>query len=406
MLGPDLIQTRRKADELKLVPLTPADRERALELSREILFALEGLVGRTEEEVEMALAGIECLPKDKKLREGLIKLALDSVSFESSSELVPAEARKLVFERAAAARIRLGAAFDRDNLLAEVAVELSSTPQDLERALFSDLKGAAELREVPRVGAEALVETYAEAQLLGIFLRAVRVRAFLRLENPADVRHLFWKLKFRELLFRLEEEAPGAYRLELEGPSSLLASSTRYGLRLAQVIRALRTAGATKLEADVLWGKGKRPLTFRHTLAEDRAWNAEADEWMRPELAGLLESPLFGDKGYSARQSSRILHVPGLGVCVPDLEFSKEGEESIFFELLGEGSRDAAFRRAEWARGTPGCKIVFAAPSRLRVSAEIMEGAVSASLLVYKGSLSPKKVLEHLEGLGPSRRSS
>lgn len=401
MLSPDLVQTRRRGEELKLVSFTAGDRERATELSREILYALSGLVGRTEEEVDLVLAGIECSPKDKKLLAGLTKLALDAVSFESNSELVPLDLRRLVFERAARERIRLGEGFDRGLLLSEIAREISTSVEELERALFADLKGAAELRHAPTIDAEALVETYIEAQLLSVFLRAVRVRAFLRLESPSEVRHLFWKLKFRQLLFRLEDEGEGNYRLELEGPSSLLISSTRYGLRFAQVIRALGVAGARKLEADVLWGKAKRPLLFRHTIsAERRDADAEPDSWIRPELVTLLDNFAFTERGFTVRLATKIFHVPGLGVCVPDLEFAGQGKEPVFLELLGEWSRDAAFRRAEWARENPSCRIVFAASSRLRVSEEIMDTDALGSLLVYKGSLSAKKVLEMVEGVG------
>lgn len=395
MLSPDLIPVKRRGEELKLAALSAKDRERALELSQEISFALSDLVGRTQEEVELVLAGIECSAREKKLKAGLVKLALDAAHFDAQSELAPVEIRRLVFERAARARAELGEQFDRDALLAEVARGLSVAPQDLEKTLFSDLKGAAELRAAPEWRAEELVSDYIEAQLLSVFLRAVRVRAFLRLQEPSEVRGLFRKLKFRELLFRLEEERPGLYRLELEGPSAMLASSTRAGLRFAQVIRALISAGAHELEADVLWGKTKRPLTFRHTVIEKLSDPNQAEP--RSELQELRESEVFEGSGYIARPAERIFHLPGIGVCVPDLEFVRPGEDPTYFELLGEGSREAVFRRADWARQNPEQKWIFAAASRLRVSPEIMDGAGRAQLLVYKGGLSAKKILALLQ---------
>src|SRR5690606_7780159 len=231
LLSPDLIATRRRGDELKLAPLSAADRERAIEIAQEILYALGGLLGSTEEEVELCLGGIECTTREKKLKTALERLALSNSTFEAPTELAPVELRRMVFEEAARARAEMREKFDRKLVLSQVGERVGATREELERALFSDLKGAAELRAAPALSAEALVAMYEEAQLLGVFLRAVRVRARLRLENPAEVRKLFWKLKFRELLFRLEERGPGEYELQLEGPSSLLVSSTRYGLR-------------------------------------------------------------------------------------------------------------------------------------------------------------------------------
>ncbi|OQX67858.1 MAG: hypothetical protein B6A08_13430 [Sorangiineae bacterium NIC37A_2] len=399
LLSPDLIATRRRGDELKLAPLSAADRERAIEIAQEILYALGGLLGSTEEEVELCLGGIECTTREKKLKTALERLALSNSTFEAPTELAPVELRRMVFEEAARARAEMREKFDRKLVLSQVGERVGATREELERALFSDLKGAAELRAAPALSAEALVAMYEEAQLLGVFLRAVRVRARLRLENPAEVRTLFWKLKFRELLFRLEERGPGEYELQLEGPSSLLVSSTRYGLRFSQVIGAVIRAGATSLEADVLWGKSKRPLTFRHAPRPIREGAYDAEDDLRPELSALLESPLFEEKGIWVARASSLLHVPGLGVVVPDLEFRSAGSAPVFFELLGETSREAAFKRADWARQNPSSRVIFAASSRLRVSPEIFEGVQGSRLLVYPGSLTPKKVLVALQDL-------
>lgn len=399
LLSPDLISTRRRGDELKLAPLSAADRERAIEIAQEILFALGGLLGSTEEEVELCLGGIECSSREKKLKLALERLALSNSSFEAPSELAPVELRRMIFEEAARARVELRENFDRRLVLQAIAERVGASVEQLDRALFSDLKGAAELRVAPAFSAEDLVATYEEAQLLGVFLRAVRVRARLRLESPADVRQLFWKLKFRELLFRLEERGSGEYELELDGPTSLLVSSTRYGLRFSQVIGAVIRAGATSLEADVLWGKSKRPLTFRHVLRPTREEASEAEDDLRPELSALLESALFAEKEIQAARATRLLHVPGLGVVVPDLEFRGADGAPVFFELLGETSREAAFKRADWARENPSSRVVFAASSRLRVSPEIFEGVKGSRLLVYSGTLTPKKVLTVLEEL-------
>jgi hypothetical protein len=46
-----------------------------------------------------------------------------------------------------------------------------------------------------------------------------------------------------------------------------------------------------------------------------------------------------------------------------------------------------------------GARIVFAVSSRLRVSEEALDGVDAASLYVYKGTISARALLEHMNRL-------
>ena len=51
---------------------------------------------------------------------------------------------------------------------------------------------------------------------------------------------------------------------------------------------------------------------------------------------------------WRARRSSKIIHLPGVGVCIPDLIFSHpERKERVYLELMGYWSREAVWKRVE-----------------------------------------------------------
>ena len=102
--------------------------------------------------------------------------------------------------------------------------------------------------------------------------------------------------------------------------------------------------------------------------------------------------------GWTARPNERVLDLPGVGLCIPDLVFAR-GAEKIFFEVLGFWSREAVFRRVDLVERGLGHKMLFAVSSRLRVSEEVMDEHASSALYVYKGAMSARTIAEKLDQL-------
>jgi len=112
---------------------------------------------------------------------------------------------------------------------------------------------------------------------------------------------------------------------------------------------------------------------------------------------------------WDVRPASAILHLPGLGVCLPDLLFrDRQSGAEVHLEVLGFWSRAAVWRRVDLVRAGLPQRILFAVSSRLRVSEAALPEDLPGELLVYKGVLNPRRVLERLEarqGSGRGRAS-
>ena len=404
MLTAELVRARRRAGQLHISALKGEQRQSALSLCGVLLDVTRAALGQSRDELREAWRAVEVPARQRKLADGLMKLIEDACEFTAESDHDPVALRSDLFLRAAAARRALGPGqrFDCDGVLAEAAAAAELEPAALERALYSDLRGAQQLLGVEPLGAEQLLARYDHAQIQAVLLRAVSVRAEVRCASPAAYRALFNKLKFRRLLYRVHPLDDGGYRIDIDGPYSLFESVTKYGLALALVLPALEECDSLRLEADVRWGKRRDPLVFRYEHRTRKP--AVGDEAALPdEVAALLEAFRGLGSPWSAEPTAAILDLPGVGLCVPDLVFSHaETGEQIFLEVLGYWSREAVWRRVELVQAGLDARILFAVSSRLRVSEEVLEPGESGALYVYKGVMSARAVARHLDALsGP-----
>lgn len=406
MLTSDLVRVRRKGSELSTVPLPPRVRDVALQVGGRYLELTELGVGRTRRAWERALASVQVSARDRKLAAGLRKLVEDRCTFEPDAGAPPAELREEVFRLASRQRQELesGQRLDREAVLAQVAAARELTVEDLERRLYGDLKQARRLQTFAPVTAEELVDRYEQGQAQAVLLKATRVTVTLHSTGSAALRRLFHKLKFLRLLHTLSPLPGGGHRLELDGPLSLFGPSTKYGVKLAMLLPALDRAGPFTLDADVLWGKGRERCTF-HLEREGSAGRAGDDSTARDEVTTLQERLRKLDSGWSIRKSTRILELPGLGLCVPDLVFTRDGRR-VYLEVMGWWSRDAVWRRVELVEGGLKDRVLFCVSSRLRVSEEALGDEHPGSLYVFKGVMSAREVLAKIEALADYRRQN
>lgn len=398
MLPAELVRVRRRGEELFLVSVKVAERGEIVRIAGDILQILEGSLGQSADEVTESLSAVERSPLHEKVWAGLKKLALDDSEFGAPIEVDAQSLRMRVFPLASQLRKEATAErpFSREEVLERVAADLGVAPEEILEGLFSDLKGAARLSKSSALSPEALVERYELAQIQGVLLRAVRLRVVVECTGPDQARALFQKLKFRQLLYRIEAREDGAYELEIEGPFSLFDSVTKYGLKLALVVPDFMECRRAELSADLLWGKERKALKFKTTLG-----GALGDEGASPrsEVVVLKEALERLKSPFSVTHAHEMFNIPGVGICIPDLKLSKKGQGHVYVEVLGYWSREAVWRRVEWAQSGAPERVIFAVSSKLRVSEEVLPKETGAGLYVYKGTMSAPALLRQVEDL-------
>ena len=402
MLTADLVHARRRKGELHLVRIDGKLRERALSMATDVLSLLSSHVGRTREELDDALGRIDAAPADRKVLLGLRKLAEDACTFDATEADDAATLRQEVFVLAAETRraLAIDGAFDRGAVLGAIATMRNTDVGSIERALFADLRSAQLLRAAPDLGPQTLVAKWELGQAQAVLLRAVHVRVDVWCASAAALRALFHRLKFLRLLYTVSAQ-DDFHRLEIDGPFSLFDAVTKYGLQLAMMLPALRECAKYRLEAEVRWGQTRESLIFR--LEGEHATSSEPEARLPDDVEALLTSLRALDGGWKVRVAQRVFDLPGVGLCVPDLELKRLADGAIVhIEVMGYWSRDAVWRRVELVeRGLPH-KILFAVSDRLRVSEEVLGADLPGALYVYKGKMSARSVIEHVERLAGS----
>jgi predicted nuclease of restriction endonuclease-like RecB superfamily len=401
VISPELVRARKRGERLELLALTGPTRLLAERLSSELMQALRSAEGRTEEELEQLFAEIDRPASAEKLFAGLSKVLLDQCGFDAPVEVDAAELRCLVFELATAQRKQDDRPFDRKSVLEQVASARGLDVDTIERALFSDLRGARLLTKLPGSDAEELLRRYELAQVQGVLLRAVRIRLDVTCANAEAYRTLFRKLKFRRLLYRIEPREKGGYHIEIDGPFSLFESVTKYGLALAQLVPALRQCEEVQLVADLRWGKSRQPLTLQTSLGGESAAEPAA---VRDEVQVLVEAVNRLGEGWTARLGHELFDVPGVGIVVPDVALEGPGGRCVYVEVMGYWSREAVFRRLDWMsaqareRG-PDVRLLLAVSSQLRVSPDVVPAEAHGGVYVYKGTMHARTLLEQARAL-------
>jgi predicted nuclease of restriction endonuclease-like RecB superfamily len=398
VISSDLVRVRKRNGVLTLAKESAEARLRARALAEEVLLVIAGHVGQTRIAVEEALSGLESTPQEKKLLSALKKLALDDSAFDGNAALDAPSLRREVFSRAVLARqqLAIGARFERQAVLTGAAASLGMSAETLESSLYSDLRSAERLLKAPSYDAEGLLMRHARAEVQAVLLCSVRVVAEVRCASADQYRALFHKLKFRQLLFQMSRREGGGYRIEIDGPYSLFESVTKYGLELALLLPALEACESVKLSADLRWGKKREKLSFALDLTQ--ATGAEPAP-ARDDVQGLLDA-FRESEPWRAESAQEVLELPGIGLCVPDVCFTHQGTgEQVLCEVLGFWNRDAVWRRIELVEKGLATKIVFVVSARLRVSEELLDGAESAALYVYKGAINHKALQRKLDEL-------
>lgn len=407
MLTADLVTARRRGNELRVVVLSDEERTRAEALAGDYLALARGHVGKSRRELEAAWNAVPTAAREQRLAAAVRKLVGDRCRYAEGAGADSAALRAAVFQAATEARraLPVGGDFDRTAIVAAVAAARQATPEAIESALFADLHGAERLNEVGALDPVALAAGFDQAQAQAVLLRATRVLADVCAGDAGRLRALFAKMKFLRLLHTITpvDSTPGKdrYRIEIDGPFSLFQSVTRYGVQLGLALPAIADCDRWSIDAQVLWGRARLPLRFQwagENRPDDGGIDRRAPTALPDEVTALMEAVNGLGGPWRALPSTEIVHLPAVGLCVPDLAFENERTGAgALLEVLGFWSREAVWRRIDLVRAGISRPILFAVSKQLRVSEAALDGDLPSALYVYARAMNARAVLERIE---------
>lgn len=391
MLTGKLVRVRHARNKLVPLYLDAADRG-WLGVAEQLLLAFRGAPGHTRGEVWGELEEVVGEGPRTLVHQGLAELLEDRCEFEVTADHPPEELRDAAFRAAVAHRQKVGGAFDRAAVLAEVGAALALAPGQVEQSLFADLKDERRVLTFTDCSPEYLLNRYNVALAQAVLLRSAAMECRVWGETPARFRQLFRAVKFHRLICTIREGSGNSYTLAVDGPLSLFSATTKYGMQLAQFLPALLHCKAFDLRAEVRWGSERKEKQFALSSVDGvRSHLPDFGVYTPPELKMFAESFAAKVSGWELHEEPHPVNLPD-GVWVPDfrLVHLASGKE-VYVELYGfwrRGDVEALHKRL--AKHLPG-KFVLCVGEQLRTD-EADDAAFGAGVYRYKRTPLPDEV--------------
>lgn len=343
MLTGKLLRVRHQRHHVVPLYVSPHDPLVRM-LAEQLLEIFRRSVGRSRGEVAEEMADLIPEGPQGLLPAGLAHLLEERCTFQSPTEVSPELLRTVVFTLATQRR-RQGAAegkpFDRQAVLAEVLQTHThfGSAEQLEEALFADLKSEQRLVAFEDLSVDRLLERYNVALAQGVLLRAVHLDIHLSGETPARFRQLCRVIKFHRLIVRICPIGPDNYHLEVDGPLSLFSATQKYGLQLAMFLPTLLHCASFHLQAHLRWsraGRAARDKTFTLSSADGlRSHLPDFGMYTPPELEAFVQT--FRSRIHEwSLQCEPAPQIVGDTVWVPDYRLIHQptGRE-VYLEFFG-----------------------------------------------------------------------
>jgi predicted nuclease of restriction endonuclease-like RecB superfamily len=332
-------QVRVRHARNRLVPLyIPANDRQWLGLAEQLIYAFGDAEGKARGELDEQLAELVGDGPGQLVHQGLAKLLEDRCEFEVASDVPPEKVREAVFAVAGRHHAAATAAvpFDRDAALAEAASELDLSAEQVDTALFADLKGEQRVLKFEPITPEQLLNRYNTALAQAILLRSTSMEVRVWNETAARFRQLFRAVKFHRLIATIRPAEGSSYKIQLDGPLSLFSSTQKYGVQLAMFLPTLLHCRTFELKADVRWGADKKEKTFTLSGADGlRSHLPDFGVYTPPELKNFAANFRDNVTGWTLSDDPAPRLLDGT-IFVPDftMTHTATGEE-LAVEVLG-----------------------------------------------------------------------
>lgn len=403
MLPTELLMFKVKAGivEPRLLKPNPSH----IALIARLIELFEGHVGKKRFELDSELKALEEGRRDYRVVRGLAHiLAGDHSTFATGGAFAPALIRARVFELAQA---HPPARYRRQDILEQAARSLGADPEELADAMYADLPDQQTLVSFEAPEAQVLLDRYNLAQAQGLLYRAYSLIITARRNEPARYRQLISYVKFFGLMVTVEGDADYGFTLTLDGPTSLFAGTTRYGLSLAKFLPALLhvtkwdLSAALKPRKDLAWvdptdTEWSFQLTSEDGFVSHYPPPKEFDSALESGFAdrfGKLQTP------WKLEREVDLVAIPG-GVIIPDFRLLHEDGRSVLLEIVGYWRPDYLTKKFDRLKKSGRTDVIVAVSEKLDLEkAGIKLDSFGEQVISFKGILDPKRVLELAEVL-------
>ncbi len=393
MLPGELLITRTKKD--RIYPVFAEIDEEHLELAEELIEVYRNFAGKKKSEIDEILAEFEH-GLDFKLVRGLRTLLERRCLFKSKFAVEPVLARSAVFKDASIKKITNRK--ERDNVIETVANKLNISVEDLEQSLWADLESEVVLDTFASLSPEELLKLYNLSLAQTLLFKSTG----MSISFKGNYKEIFRAIKYFGLMYISEGN-----KIRVEGASSLLKLSERYGTSLAKLLPVIVNSDDWAIDAEIvirrdtpriyhfvmdsksrknlLLSKEKEAKTTFDSSVEERFYNA------------FLASP--------ASKSWELIREPdavftGKAVFIPDFKFKhKEMDIETYFEIVGFWTEEYIKRKLSKLRAMPFTMLVAIDKNLACFNSANFELGLHQPVILFSRKVPVGEVIRYLAGI-------
>jgi predicted nuclease of restriction endonuclease-like RecB superfamily len=333
MLPSELLITRTRKD--RIYPEFLQVNAEQLELAQELIDVYRTFVNRKKSEINEILEDLEQGLQFKRVR-GLRTLLERRCTFASQCTIEPATARRAVFE--AARHEKVTNQIERADVIANVAQNLNVAIDELEQSLWADLDSEIILELFNPLTPEELLKKYNLSLAQTLLFKSTGMTLTVTGKAPK----LFRAIKYFGLMYLPED----GNKIRIEGSSSLLKLSERYGTALAKLLPSIVRSESWQLDAEIVIRRDNTPRIYHFIMdSRDKALLMSAEPETEPApttFDSSVEQKFYNEfVALPVAKNWEIIREPDVivtksGVFIPDFKFRhKELELETYFEIVG-----------------------------------------------------------------------
>jgi predicted nuclease of restriction endonuclease-like RecB superfamily len=400
MLPSDLLVTRTRKDRIYPAFLE-LDAEH-LELAQELVDVYRTFVNRKKSELADIVEDFEQGMEFKRVR-GLRTLLERRCSFQSQCSIEPALARRAVFETASENKVTNRE--QRAAVIEAVADDLNVSLEDLELSLWADQESEVILEQFESLTPEELLKNYNLSLAQTLLFKATGMTLTVMGKAP----QLFRAIKYFGLMYLPED----GNKIRIEGASSLLKLSERYGTALAKLLPAIVRSESWTLDAEIVIRRDNTPRIY-HFIMDSRDRPLMMSAKSEPEPAPVpttfdssLEKKFYNEfVALPVAQRWDLIREPDVivtkrGVFIPDFKFQhKELNLETYFEIVGFWTDSYIKRKLAKLRALPFTMLVAIDKSLACFNAEPFGfGGIDQPLIQFKKKVPVGDVIRYLTAI-------
>ncbi len=403
MLTSDLLLTRNEGPYL-YPRYIKTDAARFQQMAEELIALFTEHEGKTRRELTDALNRYAEDSTDYRIQRGFAKLLSDDRCEFTERTIAPsAEIRQKLFALArenhpVVLHPDLIHPVTKDELLAEVAREYKTEPEQIAWALYADLSENHILTRFDAPTTDWLLQRYNVALAQALLYRCLQMKLSVFRNIPSRYKQLFKFIKFYQLMHTIQGDLDSGYEILLDGPVSMFRMSQKYGLQLAVFLPALLLCTRWKMEAEIVRPDGSRrffPLDESSALVSHYRDSTMYDSLLERTFAERFAEI---DSGWEIEREVAIINLKET-VFIPDFAFRHQDGRTALLEIVGFWRPDYLEKKISKLKRSERTDLVVAVSADLNVGEEDFKD-VPGSVFFFKKRINPQEVIARLEQVG------